>query len=235
MFSFRSRHGEPVSLPWVVSTATVMKNGYSHDLRASSSRMDGHERDERGRHTEPFSLPYPLTNPTRCHRISLRSKGWVLAMLGSACAWLRFPAAPPLTFASPDGLPEGRSAPRNIGLGRSLQGTLEKAHMSFSHQSRGRDGGAPGRCSARSCAGSITCGHDGRRFRMTIGSDERRQPHPGEGGSKSTESCPTAPGKPRRKPQTRLWAAPRARPHPRRLASCGEPTHDRPSGAGNWR
>ena len=74
----------------------------------------------------PFSLPHPH-EPTRCRRSSLRSKGGsspCSPAKAAACAWLRFPAAPPLTSAAPGGLPEGRSAPRNIGLA-----DLSKEHL----------------------------------------------------------------------------------------------------------
>ena len=46
-------------------------------------------------------------------------KGLVLAMLArqpAGCAWLRFPAAPPLTSAALDGLPEGQVGSEEQGL-----------------------------------------------------------------------------------------------------------------------
>ena len=42
---------------------------------------------------EALIAPYSLTN-TKMPSVLAAVKGWVLAMLGLACAWLRFPGSP---------------------------------------------------------------------------------------------------------------------------------------------
>src|SRR6185312_3574336 len=80
----------------------IRQQPVAHMLQQRGYGKNGlHGRGERGRHRAPFSLPYPHEpNPMPSDLAAV--KGLVLAMLArqpAGCAWLRFPAAPPLTSA----------------------------------------------------------------------------------------------------------------------------------------
>ena len=135
-----------------ISVASVLATGQPVKMAISTAGASAEPPSKSGRFSHQGELPHSPTLPrrgrwprTRRERPSLPSRTLPDA-IGSRCGQRArasspcsappargsgLPAAPPLTSAAPGGLPEGRSAPRNIGLCRSLQETLHKRVLGF--------------------------------------------------------------------------------------------------------